>query len=56
MSDLEGRLEALFASDARASRLQAVRVPARRSRWLAAAAFVVATTVVTVAAVLVRCR
>ncbi len=27
MSDLEGRLEALFAADARASRLQAVRVP-----------------------------
>ena len=52
MSDLEGRLEALFAADARASRLQAVRVPPRRSRWLAAAAFVVAATVVTVAAVL----
>jgi len=52
MSDLEGRLEALFAADARASRLQAVQAPPRRSRWLAAAAFVVATTVVTVAAVL----
>ncbi|MGH2451776.1 MAG: hypothetical protein ACRDGE_11005 [Candidatus Limnocylindria bacterium] len=52
MSDLERRLEDLFAEDARARHVRGVRVTPRGPGWPAAAALIAATAVTTVLAVL----